>query len=249
MVGRTRIVERLKKYWADLRADPRKLKIVIILLILIVVPIVSSAWLYINNVPTANKLCTVCHNMEPFYEAIDQSGHRELNCHKCHPLTLEALIKGSIAQILENPSPLDIKEKSSPDINMYEECIQCHLPEKLEEKHIHVIHLGMIELTGSCDTCHDPHSPSDLSQACLKCHEESNMINIHAAFHEDAIFKVESGETEICGQCHSSAATWLIPLSPSCTQGGVEGKGCFECHTSSLNPPDITGRECTECHR
>lgn len=221
----------------------------IIILIIFLIPVVASATLYINNSPSANKFCTVCHNMEPYYNAIEQSGHRELNCHKCHPLTLEVIVKEPLAQLLENPSAAEIKEKFSPEISMYKECIQCHVPEKLEEMQIHEVHFGLVEVTGSCDICHDIHAPSEIDLSCKKCHDEIDMIQLHSEFHEEAIFKLDSGDTSVCNQCHASTAKWQIPLSPSCTKGGVEGKGCFTCHTSNINPPDISRRACTECHK
>ena len=225
------------------------LKKFILLLIIFLIPVIASATLYINNSPSANKFCTVCHNMEPYYNAIEQSGHRELNCHKCHPLTPEVIVKEPLAQLLENPSAAEIKEKFSPEISMYSECIKCHSPDKLEKLQIHEVHLGLVEVTGSCDICHDIHAPSDLDISCTKCHDEASMIQLHADFHNEALYKLDSGDTSVCNQCHSSTAKWEIPLSPSCTKGGVEGKGCFTCHTSRIDAPDISRRACTECHK
>ena len=239
----------LNKMLNKLNNQKKRLTSIIIVVLLFIIPGSIASLLYINYHPSANKLCRSCHNMEPFYIGLMQSGHKELNCHRCHPLEPSIPLKAPVIQLIDRPSAVEIKESFSPKISMYAECIKCHPTNKLKEMQIHEVHLGMVELTGSCDTCHDIHASSELDLNCKKCHGEVEMIRTHSDFHLEALFKLESGDTDTCNKCHSPDAIWEVPLSPSCTKGGVEGKGCFTCHTSKLEAPDISRRACTECHR
>jgi len=208
-----------------------------------------GALTFVNYAPEANKLCLACHNMEPFYRGLSASGHGEVNCHKCHPLT-PSVVKELFIQLTESPSPAEIKEEMGPKISMYEVCLTCHKEEDLASLQIHEAHLEMaIEVIGSCDVCHNPHSPSDLDVSCRKCHDEVDAVREHWLFHEEATARLERGDINVCLECHSSTATWEIELSPSCIRGQIEGKNCFDCHEAPLSAPDISLRQCIECHR
>ena len=208
----------------------------------------ASALTYVNYAPEANKLCLACHNMEPFYRGLLAGGHEEVNCHKCHPLT-PSVVKELWIQLTESPSAAEIKERMGPRISMYEACLTCHSIEDLSSLQIHEAHLEMaLEVIGSCDICHNPHSPGDLDLNCRKCHGEARMVEEHWLFHEEAIARLEKGDTNVCLECHSSTATWEIELAPSCIRGQIEGKSCFDCHSAPLRAPDISLRQCIECH-
>ena len=220
----------------------------VVLLIVVLVGLTAGAF-YVNYSPSANKICTLCHNMEPYYQGIATSPHREINCHKCHPLS-PSVIREGVVQLLEAPSAAEIREKFGPEINMYEVCLKCHVKEDLLQRQIHNVHFEMaVEVVGACDICHNPHALEEIDSQCLKCHKETSTIIKHSRFHDEAVFRLEKGDTGVCLECHSKQAVWEVPLAPSCVRGQVEGKGCFDCHNAPLEPPDISGTPCTQCHK
>ncbi len=219
-----------------------------LLAIIVILGVGGVVTAYITYAPEANTLCKACHNMVPFVESIEDTGHGNLNCHVCHPLGPE-VVKELYIQIVESPSAAEIKERSSKKINMYEPCLKCHTEGDLGEKNIHEVHNTMaIELLGSCDICHDPHDLGSLPEKCTNCHKLGRAIEVHSEMHEYAVAQLERGKEGVCFECHSDYAKWKVPLAPSCLEGQTQGKTCFDCHEAPLDPPMIRDQPCTECH-
>ena len=218
---------------------------VLLLLVIIVVSAGYAVFSYTERSPEANKLCTVCHNMQPFYDAVSQTPHGSFNCHVCHELTPE-VVKELWIQLTEAPSAEEVKERAR--LTLMEPCLECHSLQDLASQQIHEAHLGAIDKSSSCNICHNPHAPREIDLACTDCHDAREAREKHEVFHDLAVQQLEKGDYLVCGECHSPEAKWEVPITPDCFAGIIKNQNCFECHEAPLSPPSIGGRPCTECH-
>ena len=218
---------------------------VLLLLVLLVVSAGYAVFSYTEHNPESNKFCTVCHNMEPFYQGIEDTPHEAFNCHTCHALS-PSVVKELWIQLTEAPSAEEVKERST--VTLIKPCLECHSLSELSEQQIHKAHLGVIDKARSCNICHNPHALNELDLACKDCHDVAETAEKHAEFHDNAIQQLEKGEYTVCGKCHSEAADWEIKIAPDCFTGIIKGQNCFDCHGSPLSPPRVENRQCIECH-
>ncbi len=220
---------------------------VAILVVAVIILSVTTVLAYTEYNPASNELCTVCHSMQPFKDAIDETPHGALNCHTCHELT-PAVVNELIVFLTENPSPEEIKERGSVNVRLLDECLECHKLQDLSEMPIHDAHIKISLSTGSCNLCHNPHSQEELDVACSTCHNTQRIIEDHSEFHTLALAELDKGNDEVCLKCHSSDAKWQIEICPESVLGLLRGNSCFDCHQAPLNPPNVAGKSCTDCH-
>lgn len=76
-------IDLVLKYVRDIRRDPKKQLTVIIYLgaVLAVVMLMSGVAIYAASTPA---FCGVCHIMEPYINAWEQSSHANITCYACH---------------------------------------------------------------------------------------------------------------------------------------------------------------------
>ncbi len=221
---------------------------VFILLALIVALSSAVLYNYAEYNVAANELCGVCHSMDPFIEGLKGTPHGDFNCHVCHELTLESLQTSLVGFIVSNPPPSEIIDKFSPKISMYEECISCHTLSVISKMKIHQAHISIVTKFDSCDICHNPHALNEINTQCLDCHNLDAAVETHSKFHILATSELDKGNDEICLRCHSTEATWQVPVCPESILGLLRGYQCFDCHQPPLHNPNILEKSCTDCH-
>ncbi|MGK0550155.1 hypothetical protein [Pyrobaculum arsenaticum] len=215
-----------------------KIMLIAIVVVVLSIPILYAYFMY---TPTVNVQCGICHTMR-FYVGNISTPHAKYSCLVCHEIDLGSIANMMWKYIVEQPRPDAVFEKYYPHKDLLESCNKCHTePEKLA---IHKSHLSIVETTGTCSICHAIHIQDFLQQSCTKCHPYLDTVEKHMQMHGSttALLAVEN-----CAKCHSPQSPAYVPPANTCLQGAVEGKSCLACHTQ-LNPPDITGKQCTSCH-
>jgi len=221
---------------------------IIIILIAIIILSISVFYNFMTYSTAAINLCDQCHSMQTFTNGLRLTPHSGFNCYRCHDLTIEGVTNEIISYFISNPSSTEIADKYSPRINMYRQCLSCHVLTEIGEKRIHETHIQVVTKLDSCDICHNPHSPHDIDVACIQCHKLGDTIDKHSTFHTLAISELEKGNDQVCLKCHSKKATWKVEICPESILGLLRGYQCFDCHEPPLKNPDINGRKCTDCH-
>jgi len=215
------------------------------LLTITLVLAITNIYGYIMQDPDANSLCSSCHIMEPFIKAVNATPHGEFNCHKCHePPGINVLL----GALMNTPTPEELKSRAGREINMFDECIQCHELGELLEMSIHSSHINIVEKIGSCDVCHDPHAISNNIFSCLTCHDQDRAVKRHALFHREAIEDLQMGNVDVCTECHNPNSLAGPGICDESIKGSLEGLTCFDCHQPPLEDPDISGYTCQDCH-
>lgn len=186
---------------------------------------------YIENDPT---FCTSCHLMQDPFERWSQSGHKDVNCHVCHPSRMINNLKQLYLTATNSRDRVEEKAEVPP-----ETCKECHLSSDDRWKQIestvgHKIHA--IDKGIECLVCHGPgvHQFLPNDEMCKKCHGE-----LKVAFEKMA--------NNHCTTCHKFLATGRDSLLPRI-------EDCAECHTRQVGaPPAIDAgwhpdQPCSMCH-
>lgn len=217
---------------------------------------------YIQNDP---EFCTSCHLMQDMFDRWAESGHRDVNCHTCHPGDVVSNLHQLWVTVTEQPTA--VKKHAVVPVEI---CGQCHLSEDPKWRQIaatagHALHYAELDI--ECVTCHAPrvHEFVPTDEMCERCHADvsvglSAMARNHCTSCHD--FLADAGDSliptgEDCGRCHQA-------------QGGdrVEGGGtslrlatdwhahldCVGCHPvhdvarTDAVPRADTAVACEDCH-
>ncbi len=199
---------------------------------------------YIND-PASNVICTTCHSIVPFRDSVLTSPHGRFSCYTCHGTGIVELSNDIYVYLAENPRSSEIEEGK---LLLFEQCMTCHKENTLiSDVKLHGIHWGLTTEVSTCTICHSSHLLTPPKDECLGCHGDERMAEIHEEFHLEANKQLKRGDIN-CQDCHSTAARWPIPLNSPSIMGAVEGRDCFDCHASPLQPVNIRERYCISCH-
>ncbi|MCA9542099.1 MAG: NapC/NirT family cytochrome c, partial [Myxococcales bacterium] len=187
-------------------------------------------WDYIQNDPS---FCTSCHLMDDAFGRWQHSGHRDVNCHTCHPGDIASNLHQLWVTFTEQPREV-VKHADVPAAI----CGSCHLGDegnwrKIGETAGHSLHYGKYKI--ECVTCHAPqvHTFIPTDAMCEKCHA-AQMVNLTPM------------QRLHCGSCHDFLAEKSRGLRP-------DEARCAECHggdggTGPSAPPWHRALECANCH-
>lgn len=188
-------------------------------------------WDYTQNDP---NFCTSCHLMDDAFGRWQQSGHKDVNCHTCHPGDIQSNLHQLWVTVMQGPTQV-VKHAEVPA----EICGGCHLSNDEKWKQIgetagHKIHWGEHEI--ECVTCHAPevHQFVPTDEMCAKCHA-------------DQVVGLTGMQKQHCTSCHNYLGTKSDSLIPTMDD-------CGRCHFDAKDSPlklDVAwhgGFECSECH-
>lgn len=145
--------------------------------------------------------CQACHADESIvkegggYLYIDparyqRTSHAEVGCTSCH----------------ESVSENHPEDKIRPSRAV---CGECH--NDVEAEYARSVHAD----NATCTDCHNPHevqpvvrvSGIDMNKACLKCHDEGDVVSIHGTWLPQTILHVRSMP---CVTCHTSSEDYVV---------------------------------------
>ena len=186
---------------------------------------------YIEHDPT---FCTSCHLMKDPFERWSQSGHKDVNCHTCHPGNMVNNLKQLYLTATNSRDRVEEKAEVAREI-----CASCHLSDNEKWKQIastigHKVHA--IDKEIDCVTCHAAgvHQFIPNDQMCRNCHAD-----LKIAF--------EKMGRNHCTTCHKFLAKGRDSLLPRI-------EDCAECHARQVGgPPAIDAgwhpdQPCSMCH-
>lgn len=226
------------------------------------VAVVGSAvawrtWDYIQNDP---DFCTSCHVMDDAHGRWGRSGHKDINCHTCHPGDIKSNLHQLWVQVTQRPT--EVKKHAVVPAKI---CGSCHLSDDARWKQVaatpgHRIHWGDHRI--ECVTCHAPavHEFIPNDEMCAKCHA-NQMVALDAMAKNHCTschnFLVGTGKTllpgaEQCGECHASETGQGPQLAPE-WHPQIDCATCHPVHdpvSPALDRPDRDGRAlpCADCH-
>jgi hypothetical protein len=167
------------------------------------------AWDYTQNDP---NFCTSCHLMDSAYDRWQESGHKDVNCHTCHPGDIASNLHQLWVTVTQAPRSV-VKHAEVPA----KICASCHLSgdptwEQVADTAGHALHYGQEKI--ECVECHAPkvHDFKPTDEMCMKCHEGqvvglAPMEKLHCTSCHDYLGKVEDGlapNADTCARCHTS---------------------------------------------
>lgn len=209
----------------------------LVLMISIIALLVFSFLNYWEFNPEANFLCATCHTMKPFYYSEGGGPHSGFSCQACHETTAVHVLRYLNVYLTRNPTPTEI---SRARLSLLSECLKCHKMKGVAKLRIHDLHLGVVERSGSCTTCHSTHAFTPSSPDCLGCHRESQVTSKHLKFHSEAEEALKKNVI-LCSDCHP------FGVHPE-YHGRTLVSSCLNCHTLPLPRVNVGGRNCVECH-
>lgn len=219
---------------------------------LILIFIVFSSFTFIEYTSDP-RICESCHVMEPYFDAWNESTHKDVKCYRCHyGKGIRNFLRGSFhsfSEILPKYQPYRYLSANISDEN----CIQCHrdvfsIPEVTTQIDGEIIHFN-----------HSKHlleyKRGIIKLTCVSCHSEI-VIGSHIAI-----------TNSTCMICHFEHTPSGFPVSgcPSChpyPAENVEFRGinfshqehisreipCEMCHTRiSIKEGDME-EKCKTCH-
>jgi nitrate/TMAO reductase-like tetraheme cytochrome c subunit len=209
--------------------------------------VLLTGWKVNDQIQNNPKFCTSCHLMTGPFSKWETSPHREVNCHTCHPGSLQENLHQLWATVTEQPR--EIKKHASIDPKV---CAKCHLSSDRRWKQVaatagHRVHVERHKIT--CVRCHSP-----------SVHVFQPMIGVCQSCHQEITIRVGGMEHFDCLNCHDYTARQpvLLPTSAAClschrTPGG---KGIHDGGPGARRPASPTeppvgvhaNIPCGECH-
>jgi nitrate/TMAO reductase-like tetraheme cytochrome c subunit len=226
--------------------------------VIIGAPIAYKAHDYIQNDPS---FCTSCHIMDDAFDRWSHSGHKDVNCHTCHPGDIASNLHQVWVTFTTDQKTVKKHAEVSPEI-----CGQCHLSNDPKWKQIaetagHKLHYGQLGV--QCVTCHaaEIHQFRPTDEMCKGCHYTQTvgltaMQRNHCTSCHNFLAPASEGlrpSNEKCGECHAQG----LDGAPALATGWHEGVTCGDCHpvhdprfAANEDAPtrDGAARPCVECH-
>jgi nitrate/TMAO reductase-like tetraheme cytochrome c subunit len=223
--------ERLSKIIAFLL---RHWKVVAVIAMVMMAGASYAGWRVYNYIEHDPTFCTSCHLMKDPFERWSESGHKDVNCHTCHPGNMINNLRQLYLTATNSRDRVEEKAEVPREI-----CSGCHLSNDPEWKQVeatvgHKIHA--VDNKIDCITCHGAgvHEFVPTDEMCRKCHGD-----LKIAF--------EKMNTNHCTTCHKFLAKGRESLVPQI-------EDCAECHTRQVGaPPAIDAgwhpdQPCSMCH-
>lgn len=167
----------------------------IITIILFIICILGAV--FFGFVYDSPKFCTVCHNMQPYYDTYSDSDflvhahatneEEELVCHDCHHATIEEQANELIMYVTGDYYDPLYQRKFDDEF-----CLKCHDFEEVkeltafEEGNPHDNHNDL-----DCNVCHKMHTESEVY--CMNCHDFEWFEEVDGAYW---LHNMEVEETE-----------------------------------------------------
>jgi hypothetical protein len=217
------------------------------------------AWDYTQNDP---NFCTSCHLMDDAFGRWQKSGHRDVNCHTCHPGDIASNLHQLYMTVTHAPKTVEKHAEVPASI-----CSSCHRSgeerwTQISETPGHKIHFEEHKI--ECVTCHAPavHDFVPNDAMCQKCHgdkiiELAGMAQNHCTSCHDFLGDAERGllaAEETCGGCHVAKAG----SEPATKVSWHDSLDCTNCHpvhdreavTAAFAGPKVDGNAvaCGACH-
>jgi hypothetical protein len=208
---------------------------------------------YVEHEP---KFCLSCHTMNSAYDLWEQSGHKDIDCHKCHTPNVVDNLKQLYVYTTERPDKVVRHAFVEREV-----CQKCHgegaTGSKLNQVMItpgHRLHAGKQRI--ECVQCHSTslHKFKPPKETCAQCHKqitlaaagtmaEMHCLQCHPFMAADAKRSLKP-DRAACLDCHANrqVATEVFPSAKAPMKWD-----CGKCHKphEKLN---IGNADCIKCH-
>ncbi|MDZ4166184.1 MAG: NapC/NirT family cytochrome c [Coriobacteriia bacterium] len=202
----------------------------------VIVTVLTVAFVASAQATNQASFCTTCHEMTPYYEAWQDGPHGEVSCIECHVdagtaarLAHKVTALGEVYAHFTDEPRFPMNATEVPDAR----CLACH------------------EGTIASDLPDFDHDTHRAGKPCISCHAdvghdvtasalaEAGVLDPDAQAAREAarVAEVGAGDANVpahkpvtCSNCHDMAAT-----------------GCVSCHEPGHEPRDVS-TTCTDCH-